>query len=485
MAISLKIIPNELILNSLRQMNPWWVSGEIEKEVDNMNRRLYFGPFQYLIGDTSVRRAVVLMGMRRVGKTVLMQHGVNQLLENGVPKNKICFISVDNPVFINMENFGLDQLFKLAMEAVGSTDPNGWYVFYDEIQYLPDWERHLKVMVDSYANTKFIASGSAAAALKMKSIESGAGRFTHFILPPLTFHEFIHLKGYNDLIIPGTIEFRGEVTEFSNVSDITTFNTLFVDYINYGGYPEVIFSDKIKSGITRYVGGDIIDKVLLRDLPSLYGIRNVQELNAFFTMLVYQTGNELSYTSLSSSSQVDIITLKKYLDYLEAAFLIKRISRVGTTGKRFSRERAFKIYITNPTLRTALFGPMKEADDMMGHLVETAIFDQWLHRENNVPLYARDDKGEVDMIVMNQRKSKPAWAIEIKWKNKPFENVAEIKNLISFCKKSNLPDAVVTTYDVAGIKNVHGIDVQFVPSSVYAYNVGARTIQHRYIDMLA
>jgi hypothetical protein len=473
-----------VIINALRQSNPWWITGQIDEEFDRLKRRLYYPPFQFFIKDTTVRRAVVLMGMRRIGKSVIMQHAVNGLLAEGVPKNKICFINVDNPVFLNMVNFGLDQLFKLSMEAVGSNDPAGWYVFYDEIQYLPDWERHLKVMVDTYPKTKFIASGSAGAALKKKSQESGAGRFTEFVLPPLTFHEYIHLTGYDHLIVDGSIVISGHDVEWSTVTDITAFNTLFVEYINYGGYPELLLADKTRINVARYIGSDIIDKVLLRDLPSLYGIRNVQELNAFFTMLVYQTGNELSYTSLSQSSQVDVITLKKYLDYLEAAFLIKRVSRVGTTGKKFSRERVFKIYITNSTLRTALFGPMKEADDMMGHLVETAVFAQWLHRGSNTPLYARDSKGEVDMVVLNQKKSKPRWAIEVKWKNKPFEHVEELKNVVSFCRKSNLPEAIVTTYDLSGTKNVHGIEMQFVPSSVYAFNVGARTIQHRYIDVL-
>ena len=64
--------------------------------------------------------------------------------------------------------------------------------------------------------------------------------------------------------------------------------------------------------MSRYIKNDIIDKVLLRDLPSLYGIQNQQELNRFFTTLVYYTANELSIDSLSTTSGVNKITLKKY-----------------------------------------------------------------------------------------------------------------------------------------------------------------------------
>lgn len=65
-------------------------------------------------------------------------------------------------------------------------------MFFDEIQYLKSWEVHLKALVDRYPNLKFVASGSAAAALRLKSNESGAGRFTEFLLPPLTVRQERH-----------------------------------------------------------------------------------------------------------------------------------------------------------------------------------------------------------------------------------------------------------------------------------------------------
>src|SRR5690554_8146255 len=77
----------------------------------------------------------------------------------------------------------------------------------------------------------------------------------------------------------------------------------------------------------RYVKSDIVDKVLLRDLPSLYGIKDVQELNRFFTYIAYNTGNEFSYEKMCRDSGIQKTTLKKYLEYLEAAFLIKVLNR--------------------------------------------------------------------------------------------------------------------------------------------------------------
>src|SRR5690606_35654022 len=112
-----------------------------------------------------------------VGKTVLLHHTVQELIDNGVSPRKIIFITVENPIYINI---GLEELFKLTLKSLGTEETKGFYVFFDEIQYLKDWEIHLKTLVDSYRNTKFVVSGSAAAALKFKSNESGAGRFTDF-----------------------------------------------------------------------------------------------------------------------------------------------------------------------------------------------------------------------------------------------------------------------------------------------------------------
>ena len=83
------------------------------------------------------------------------------------------------------------------------------YVFFDEIQYMKHWETHLKVLVDSHANIKAVVSGSAAPALKLKSDESGAGRFTDILLPPLTV-SYTHLDVYKRQVphplIPGSVD---------------------------------------------------------------------------------------------------------------------------------------------------------------------------------------------------------------------------------------------------------------------------------------
>ena len=477
MAKSNKLNPisENLIIDRLKFENPWWTSGEVEEDYAEKKRRLYFDLFQPLVEETDVRRAVVLMGPRRVGKTVMMHHSIGKLLENGTSRLKICFINIENPIY---NNIGLERLFTLAREAVGDAETKDWFIFFDEIQYLKDWEVHLKVLVDSYPRTKFIVSGSAAAALKVKSNESGAGRFTEFMLPPLTFNEYLYLLDLEDSMIPVEKVWNGNLAQFYRAIDIKKLNPHFIDYMNFGGYPEVVFSEKIRANPGRYIRSDIVDKVLLRDLPSLYGIQDVQELNSLFTTLAYYTGEEVSLESLSQASGVEKYQLKRYLEYLESAFLIKTIHRVDQTAKKFKRANFFKIYLTNPSLRSALFSPINATDEHIGNMVETAIYAQWLHREWFTPYYARWDKGEVDMIGLN-KKLKPLWALEIKWSDRYYNKPGELKSLLSFSQKNKLTSAMVTTIEKEGILTINDITLDFVPAATYAYTVGCNTLRQK------
>jgi hypothetical protein len=464
----------EQIISRLQSDNPWWVNGALDDFYEAFEPRLYFNIFYPLVKTTSVNRATVLMGPRRVGKTVMIYHSIKKLIEEGVSPQKILYASIETPIY---NNISPEYLFTLAKKASGDLVSEGWYIFFDEIQYLKDWEVHLKNLVDVFRKTKFIASGSAAAALKLKSNESGAGRFTDFMLPPLTFYEYIHLKNLTPLIKPDTINWKGNIASFSSATNISELNKCFVEYVNFGGYPEVIFNQEIQSNPGRYMRADIIDKVLLRDLPGLYGIQDVQELNSLFTTIAWNSGRECSMDELSKNSGVKKSTLRQYLFYLEAAFLVHIVKRVDQKAGRFQRENFFKIYLTNPSLRSALFAPLGAEDDGMGALMETAIFSQWMQRTSFIPYYARWKNGEVDLININRIKNKPDWAVEIKWSNRFFEAPNELRSLVTFCKENNLSQALATTIDKTGVKEYNGIQIQFIPASVYAYNVGKNTIE--------
>jgi hypothetical protein len=410
------------------------------------------------------------MGPRRVGKTVLIHHAVQKLLEEGVEPRKILYVSVDHPLY---NGLALEEMLRLFEEATGTSfSKEPAFAFFDEIQYLRDWEVHLKSLVDSYPELQAVASGSAAAALRLKSRESGAGRLTDFLLPPLTFYEYLSLLGEETIVTetkvaPGKYDLE--------VEGIGALNRHFVRYLNFGGYPEAIFSEEIQADPGRFIKSDIIDKVLLRDLPSLYGIQDIQELNSLFTRLAYNTAGEVSLEELSKGSGVAKNTLKRYIEYLEAAFLVRVVHRVDRDARHFKRAVMFKVYLTNPSIRAALFAPVKEDDPAMGSLVETAVLAQWLHSDVQLH-YARWQGGEVDLVSLDAA-GRPLWALEAKWSDRVVGHPEELRGLVSFVKRTQpYLDPIVTTRSRRGTQDIEGVSIDFTPASLYCYAVGKRLI---------
>lgn len=469
------------VQKSLRRDNPWWVAEHKPPSANAQRHRAYFSRFADLALDWSIRRSTILMGPRRVGKTVMLRQMIEQALRAGFDGKSILFVSIDTPLYSGMP---LERLLELFEEDTGHDPNDRRIVIFDEIQYLKDWEVHLKVLTDRHPNTRFVASGSAAAALKLKSQESGAGRFTDFFLPPLTFAEFLAFRDLEDPLIKAH---EIENTIRYSTPDIARLNEEFINYLNFGGYPEAVLNESIQADVQRFLGRDIIDKVLLRDLPSLYGIQDIQELNRLFTTLAYHTGQEISLDGLAQSSGVAKNTITKYLDYLEAAFLIVRVKRVDDTGKTFSRMRNFKVYLTNPSMRTALFAQINDGDDPMGALAETAIFSQWFHSDlmSNI-FYARWKKGrsdlEVDLVRVDPARLKPLWAYEIKWSDRYADDQpGELRGLMELAKKHqdvSLPVGA-TTKTLTRETIVDGVTVRHFPCALHCYQVGKNVAEGR------
>ncbi len=421
----LDIPPNE-IKTRIAFDSPWWgLTDDAEaarvwrKRVDSWLERAFLDGFVALVTLRTVNRAPVLMGPRRVGKTVLLHQTAARLIDRGVDPRRILYVSIDNPVYVGL---GLERFLTYFREIHGHGTTDDLYLLFDEVQYLKDWERHLKSVVDSYPSMRFIVSGSAAAALKAKSAESGAGRFSDFLLPPLTFPEFL--------------DFRRVPRD----ADHDRLNAELVDYVNFGGFPETVLAEDIRHNMSQFVANDVIDKVLLRDLPSLYGIRDQNDLKRLFSVIAYNTGQEVDLYGLSKQSGVTKNTLRSYLEFLEAAFLVHRLHRVDASAKRFRRATTFKVYLANPSLRAALFGEVLADDPKFGFMAETAFAahaaasGDWRDY-----YYARWKDGEVDFVKLSSDLSSVVAAFELKWSDRSTKHLlAASPQLVPFIERNGV-----------------------------------------------
>jgi len=473
-------IPLREVQKRMALENPWWVAGAgIDAERRGWPQRAYFGPFMRLVREVAVHRAVVLIGPRRVGKTVMLAQPVQALLDEGVAGIDILQLSLDTPLYSGRSLEGLVRTF---IDLHRHDPARRLWVFFDEIQYVKDCEVHLKSLVDTFRQIRFVASGSVAAALRMKSRESGAGRFTDFMLPPLTFAEYLQFAGRETALI---IESPGDGTlPRYRATSIEELNREFIHYLNFGGFSEAVMNPAVRANPSRFLREDIVEKVLLKDLPSLYGISDTQELNRFFNVLAYNTGDEVSPENLSRDTGIGRTRLMDYLEYLEASFLIKRMHRLDENARRLKRARTFKVYLTNPSIRAALFGYVDAHDEAIGSLAETAVFGQWLHSTRTIESlhYARWKQGrsdlEIDLVSLDPRTQKPRFAGEIKWSDACFSDWSLLRGIRALASEHALArPPVVTTLTAAGMGEENGVRIEFIPTSLHCYPIARNVLR--------
>lgn len=461
----------------MRFDNPWWLTGEIPAFYAKLPKRAHFDNFYRLVGMRDPRRTVLLKGPRRVGKTVMLFQSIRELAAASPDRAKhILYVSLDTPVY---KDILLEKLLGTFMRMHGHEGPTDLTVFFDEIQYAEDWERQIKSLTDSFHHIKFVASGSAVSLTHSKSRESGAGRFSDFILRPLTFAEHLRLNELEDRHITNK-------DGHAFAKDIHALNREFERYINFGGYPEVSLSETAQADVERFLRADILDRVMLRDLLPIYGISDSQELDRLFRYLAFATGREVTLEKLAHNSGASKNTVSKYLDFLEHADLVTRLERVDINARDFKRPGGFKVYLANPSLRTAMFGPMSADEDGFGLLVETAIIAQDLHDTDfkRLARFARWDDKEVDYVRLDPGEQRPVRAVEFKWSDAMLRRPQELKNLVDFSRQNSLFNLPIATTKTARQDNflVNGFPVNLRPAATYCYGLGKDITDHWLVD---
>ena len=395
----------EQILKVLRAFNPWWTTEQVPQGFLKAYRRFAYYEAMKRLDQMDIRRTVVLTGTRRVGKTTIEYQMIDTLLRRGVSPNQIVFISLDHPM-LKLSNFS---------DILDCYHENVWpaqdvYYFFDEIQYASGWDKWLKTIYDMQPDTKCVATGSASPALIKGNTESGAGRWSVIQVPTLSFYEYCALIGVNvpDLgpeIKPTAFLSLSQRQRTQIMMKLSAVQNHFNRYLQVGGFPELALasSDLMAQQIMRE---DVVDKVLKRDLPSLYSIRSATELERIFLYLCSVSSNIVSFSAIAKELDgVSRATVENYIKYLESANLIYLSWPVEMGGRKALKAQP-KIYIADAAIRNAVLMD----DDMMtdplelGKVVETAVYKHvaaFYYQQATRVGYSRGgpkDK-EVDIVV--------------------------------------------------------------------------------------
>jgi len=401
------IFADEKLLGLLLQYNPWWKNGVCPSDLTPPTRRFAFYEAEKILSHPDLRRFVVLSGARRVGKTTILYQLIETLLNKGIPARRICYLSFDNPI---LKLGGFEAVLRVYDNAYPSDEEA--FFFFDEVQYAEDWERWVKVLYDTRPQLRLVATGSASPALEQGASESGVGRWTVLRVPTLSFYEYCEL-----LQVPHRPQLPKGLrpTQFHRLAP-SELNELmlklfplsqhFNRYLTVGGFPELTLSHD-DSRAQRLLREDVVDKVIKRDILSLFNVRNPLQLEKVFLYLCLHSSNIINLTTMSKElDSLNLATISSYIEFLKRSNLIYISNPIGLDGKAILKGKP-KIYVADAAIRNAVLmieDPLTEPADT-GLMVETAVFKHlasfYYTTNAHVGYYrkSKDNQKEIDIVV--------------------------------------------------------------------------------------
>lgn len=469
------ITSKEGILKVLTAFNPWWKTGAVNPKMTKTYKRFAFHEAMKRLDQNDLRRIVVLTGTRRVGKTTIQYQMIDTLLKRGIDPAKIVFISMDHPM---LKLSGVNDVLEAYHENIYA-DQDVYY-FFDEIQYAQDWDRWLKMIYDMQPDTNVVATGSASPALVKGNQESGAGRWTVIQVPTMSFYEYCELLDLERPQLPKTLKMTQMLhmtqPERSRIMmQLQKVQNHFNRYLQVGGFPELALSDNdiMAQQIMRE---DVVDKVLKRDLPSLYNLRNATELERIFLYLCNVSSEIVSIEAIAKElSGVSRPTVENYIQYLESANLIYLSLPVDMAGKKVLKASP-KIYIADAAIRNAVLMDESLLTDPieMGKIVETAVYKHvaafYYQQATSVGYYRGGRKGkEIDIVV-----DKPnAYNILIEVKYREGAPIKDDDAIAELCTDASAAIVVTKGASDFGVHNTKsGKDMLRIPAFAFLYLLG-------------
>ncbi len=327
--------------------------------------------------------AIVITGMRRVGKTTLLKH----IYDNLSTGNKI-FLDLENP--FNRKFFENENYDDIAYEIrnLGIDDKTRPFVFLDEIQFVKNIPSVVKYLLDHFG-WKFFLTGSSSFYLKNLFSESLAGRKIVYELFPLSFPEFLELKG-TKLKIPS------RVTAISQ----GTINTLYKEYVEFGGFPGVVVKTSIPEKNESL--DDIFSSYFQKEVENLGGFRSNKSIRDLISLLAKRVGSRIEVQKLASELGLNRATVHEYLEFLQGTYFISLISPY-TTNRDVEIRAAKKVYLCDSGMVRHL------GQNEFGKVFENAIYHQ-LRTKGEVRYYQRKNGVEIDFILNR----KLAWEVKTK-----------------------------------------------------------------------
>ena len=318
----------------------------------------------------------IITGMRRSGKSGLLELTRQELLARSVNGQNIIFINFESLRYEALRNY--QALYAEIADRAEQTKGR-LYILLDEIQEVDGWERVVNSLRVDFDCDLYV-TGSNARLLSGELATLLAGRYVEIRVYPLDFKEYLDFAAGNE------------------VEAKLTRQEQFSHFVHFGGLPGIHQIKWEESRIMQYLN-DIYNSVLLKDVVARHKIRDTELLERIVFYLMDNIGNTFSAKTISDflksqGRKLSTETVYNYLKALESAFLIHKAARFDIKGKRIL-ETQEKYYLADIGLRHAVMG---YRDNDIAGVLEKVVFMELLRRGFSVKI-GKQDAAEVDFVA--------------------------------------------------------------------------------------
>ncbi len=318
----------------------------------------------------------VITGIRRCGKSVILRQIINEIIETGVKDENIIYMNFELSDYLDVKTS--KELNEYIKDRIKNTDK--YYLFFDEIQYVKDWERIINSYKAKYGDKiSIFVTGSNSDLLSGELATLLSGRYVSFKIKPFSFKEVCEFKNY----------------ELDKYKLEESFN----DYVKWGGLPQR-FNLNDEYEIRTYLT-DVYNSIVVKDIINRFNITDLELFNRIAEYIVITPSQTFSAESLAKYFEVNDdrgvgkTTLYNYLEYMCKAHLIEKADRYDVRGKRILNGK-YKYYLTDLGLGQILNVSKKE---QIGAYLENIVYNELIFRGYDVKV-GNLDSGEIDFVAL-------------------------------------------------------------------------------------
>lgn len=316
---------------------------------------------------------LTLTGVRRSGKSTILLQVAHRLLASGVPPSNVLMANFEDPALTGATVGDLMAAHRQEHSPTGRV-----YVLLDEVQRSPGWERWLYIDLEQKRDVRYVVTGSSSAVHRGELATVLTGRAWEVKVWPLSFPEFLAFRGGAQVGLVGDERRDAMLHALSQ-------------YIELGGFPEVTLRGPV---LARGLLRQYFDAILYRDVVLRHRV-DATGLSEFATYIMSNVGTSQSLRSMAEATGLTPDAVKRYLGYLEEAFLVHPVPALTFKTRPLARERfRTKYYSVDTGLRNAV---VERHSPDLGRLVESVVCQE-LVRAGGRPRHWRGRR-EVDFVL--------------------------------------------------------------------------------------